>query len=140
MEERINKEKLLKLLSTLKVDKNEFWLLSSSMLMLRGISEDAGDLDLAVTNEGLKQLKSNYNIVYKDDKWFKIADNIECICDGEKDKLKYQPELIEDYYVQNILEYYEYIINSPREKDQKRIPAVEKYMMEKGYSNHVKTR
>lgn len=63
---RMNKSDLLELLSSLKIDKEEFWILSSGALVLRGIYPDAGDLDIAVTNKGLEQVKSNYTIVPKD--------------------------------------------------------------------------
>ena len=56
---RMNKEELLKLLETLKLDIEEFWILSSSALVLRGLFPDAGDLDIAVTDKGLEELKQN---------------------------------------------------------------------------------
>ena len=128
MSERMNKEELLKLLKTLNINKEEYWLLSSSALVLRGIYPDAGDLDIAVTNKGLEELKNNYNVIFKENGWFSISDNIEVICDGEKEKLKYAPEKVGDYYVQNIEEYYEYLCRSEREKDKVRIPIVKEYM------------
>ena len=128
MENRMDKEELLELLSTLKIDKEEFWLLSSSGLVLRNIYPDAGDLDIAVTDKGLQELKQNYNLKFKDNGWFVVSDKIECVCDGSKDKLKFQPEEIDGYYVQNIREYYEYLCNSERKKDKKRIRIVEEYM------------
>ena len=128
MSERMNKEELLKLLKTLNINKEEYWLLSSSALVLRGIYPDAGDLDIAVTNKGLEELKNNYNVIFKENGWFSISDNIEVICDGEKEKLKYAPEKVGDYYVQNIEEYYEFLCSSEREKDKVRIPIVKEYM------------
>ena len=92
------------------------------------MNKNARDLDIAVTNEGLAQLKSNYNMVQKENGWFIVSDNVECICDGEKESLKYQPQRIGDYYVQNIEEYLEYLHNSNREKDKLRIPIVEEYI------------
>ena len=130
MNNRMNKEELLELLKTLKIDKEEFWVLSSSALMLRGIMSDAGDLDIAVTDKGLEQVKQNYDIKFKENGWFIINDKIEGVCDGAKEKLKYQPELVEGYYVQNIHEYYNFISNSTREKDIKRIPLIEEYIKE----------
>ena len=37
MENRMDKEKILKLLETLKISREEFWTLSSTALVLRGI-------------------------------------------------------------------------------------------------------
>ena len=61
--DRMNKEQLIKLIKTIKVDKTEFWLLSSSSLVMRNIYPDAGDLDIAVTEKGLEQLMKNYNLI-----------------------------------------------------------------------------
>lgn len=124
----MNKNDLLTLIETLKIDREEFWILSSSALVLRGIYSNARDLDIAVTNKGLTQLKNNYNMIQKENGWFILFDNVECVCDGEKESLKYQPQKIGDYYVQNIEEYLEYLNNSKREKDRARIPIVEEYV------------
>ena len=141
MDNRMNKEEVLQLLSTLRVDKDEFWLLSSGGLVLRNIYPDAGDLDIAVTDKGLEELKQNYDLKFKDNGWFIVSDKIEGICDGPKDKLKFQPEEINGYYVQNINEYYEYLCNSEREKDKNRIPIVEEYMQNlKSDSNKIRNK
>ena len=124
----MNKEELVKLLETLNVDLEEFWILSSSALVLRGIYPDAGDLDIAVTNKGLEQLKKNYNLIQKKNGWFIVSDKIECVCDGDKEKLIFKPEKVDKYYVQNIIEYYNYLLSSEREKDKQRIPLVKKYI------------
>ena len=59
MEKRMNKEELIKLIESLKVNKEEYWILSSGALVIRGIYQDAGDLDIAVTEKGLQELKNN---------------------------------------------------------------------------------
>lgn len=128
MEKRMNKEELLELLKNLKIDRKEFWVLSSGALVLRDIYDSAGDLDIAVTNIGLQQLKENYNLISKGKGWYIVNDKIECVCDGEMSNLKYMPEKCGDYYVQNIREYLEYLRNSEREKDIQRIPLVENYV------------
>lgn len=121
---RMNKEELLKLLNSLKINKEEFWILSSSALVLRGLFPDAGDLDIAVTDKGLEELNQNYNLKQKENGWYIVNDKIECVCDGPKENLKYQPELVEGYYVQNLEEYYNYLLSSNREKDKLRIDLV----------------
>lgn len=47
----MKKDELLELIKTLKIDKEEFWVLSSGALVLREIYPDAGDLDIAVTKK-----------------------------------------------------------------------------------------
>ncbi len=127
-EKRMNKNELIKLIDTLKIDKNEFWILSSGALVLREIYDDAGDLDIAVTDKGFRELKQNYNLIPKESGFYKVTDKIECVCNGKIENLKYKPELINGYQVQNIYEYYEYLKNSKREKDKLRVPIVEKYL------------
>ena len=131
MEKRMNKEELIKLIKTLKVSKEEFWVLSSGALVLRGIYPDAGDLDIAVTNKEIEELKQNYNLMPKDcglGNFYKVTENVECVCDGNKEELKFQPERVGEFYVQNIYEYLDFLKNSTREKDKKRIPLVEDYI------------
>ena len=128
MNNRMNKEELLKLLSTLKIDRNEFWILSSSSLVMREIFPDAGDLDIAVTNKGLEELKKNYNLNFKERGWFDVSDKIEGVCDGDIKDLKYKLELVDGYQLQNIEEYYNYLLSSEREKDKARIPIVKEYI------------
>ena len=124
----MNKEELLKLIKEIKIDKEEFWVLSSGALVLRDIYDIAHDLDIAVTNEGLEQLHENYNLEEKENGWYKVLDNVECVCDGELENLKYKPEKIGEYYVQNIEEYYNYLISSERQKDKDRISLVKEYI------------
>lgn len=135
MEKRMKKEELLKLINSLKISKEEFWILSSGALVLRGIFPDAGDLDIAVTNKGLEELKQSYNLIPKDcgiENFYTVTDKVECVCDGEKKNLKYQPEKFGNYYVQNIYQYLDFLKSSNREKDRERIKIVEDYI-EKNY-------
>lgn len=126
MEKRMNKDELKELINSLKIDKQEFWVLSSGALVLRNVLEDAGDLDIAVTNKGLEQLKQNYNLKYKPNGWFIINNKIEGVCNGSIKNLEYKPETVENINVQNIVEYYNYLINSDRDKDKARIEIVKK--------------
>lgn len=124
----MTKEQLLELLKTIKVDKEEFWLLSTGALTLRGIYKEARDLDIAVTDKGLEQLNQNYQLKKKENDWYIVTDKIECVCDVKKENLKYQPELVGDYYVQNLQEYLEFLESSSRKKDQDKIEIVKKYI------------
>lgn len=126
--DRMNKEQLIELIKSVKIDKTEFWLLSSSALVMRGIYPDAGDLDIAVTEKGLEQLKQNYNLVPKGNGFYIVTENVECVCDGEIEKLEYKPDLIDGYLCQNIYEYLNYLNSSDREKDKLRILIVEEYI------------
>ena len=125
MEKRMNKSELIKLLESLKLDKNEFWILSSGALVMRDIYPDAGDLDIAVTERGLQELKDNYVLKQKENGWYIVNDKVECVLDTKED---WKIEKYGEYYLQSIDKYYEFLKNSNREKDKARIPLVEEYM------------
>ena len=130
---RMNREEVIELLNTLKINKDEFWVLSSGALVLRDIYDDAGDLDIAVTYKGLEELKNNYNLKEKINGWYIVSNKVECVCDGNIEKLKYKPEKLDcGYQVQNIFEYLEYLKLSSREKDKARIHIVEEYIKNEG--------
>ena len=127
MEKRMNKEQLLELLNTLKISREEFVILSSSALILRGIYESCGDLDIAVTKKGLEELNKHYLLKQKDNGWYIVNDKIECIVDSMKNK----KEKLDIYYVQDIYDYLKFLEESDREKDKLRIPLIKKYINER---------
>lgn len=118
----VNKKELEKLISTLKIEKSEYWILSSASLVLRGIYDSAADLGLAVIEKGLKQLKENYNLVQKENGWYIVNDKVECVFDTKE---PYKIEKFGEYYLKDIYVYYNFIKNSNGEKDKKRIPLIE---------------
>ena len=127
MEKRMNKEELLELLSTLKISKEEFVILSSAALMLRGIYDSCGDLDIAVTEKGLAELNNNYLLKQKDNGWYIVNDKVECILNSMENK----KEKLDKYYVKDICDYLKFLEESNREKDKLRIPIVKQYIKDK---------
>ena len=125
MEKRMNKEELIELIESLKIDSEEFWILSSGALVLRGLYPDAGDLDIAVTEKGLQQLRENYNLIGKANGWYIVNDKVECILDTKE---PWKIEKWGEYNLQSIEKYYEFLKDSNREKDKARIPLIEEYM------------
>lgn len=125
MKKRMNKEELIKLIESLKLNKNEYWILSSGALVIRGIYPDAGDLDIAVTEKGLEELKKNYNLKEKGEGWYTVSDEIECVLDT---KDEWKVEGFGEYNLQSIEAYYDFLKRSVREKDKARIPLVVEYM------------
>lgn len=125
MEKRMNKKELIELIESLKLDRNEFLIISSGALVIRGIYPDAGDLDIAVTEKGLQELKKNYNLKAKGNGKYIVNDKIECILDTNGD---WKIEKYGDYNLQSIEKYYEYLKGSTREKDKARIPLIEEYI------------
>lgn len=125
MEKRMNKKELIELIENLKINKDEYWILSSSALVMRDIYPDAGDLDIAVTQKGLEELMENYNLIKKENGWYIVNDKVECVLDIKED---WKIEKIGDYNLESIKKYYDYLIQSDREKDKLRIPLVEDYI------------
>lgn len=125
MENRMNKKELIDLLESLKIDKEEYWIISSGALVLRGIIKDAGDLDLAVTEKGLEELSNNYNLIKKGNGWEIENYRVECFLDT-KESWKIEKYLT--YQLEDINKYYKYLLESERDKDKLRIPLVEEYI------------
>lgn len=110
----MKKIELLKLVDDLKLDKKDFWVLSSGSLVIRELLEEANDLDIAVTKEGLEKLKETFNLKQKENGWYIVSDDIECVED------EFESFKVEDYEgvnLQNLEVYYEYLKTSTREKD-----------------------
>lgn len=127
----MDKKEILEIISSLKIDKEEFYILSTSALILRGIYNKANDIDISVTDAGLNQLMNSYNLKKKNNGFYEVNEKVECICDGAKEDRKYNPELINGYYVQNIYEYLEYLENTKRKKDKEKYLLVKKYVNSK---------
>ena len=125
MENRMNKQELIELIESLKIDKEEMCILSTGALVLRDLFDSAGDLDIAVTEKGLEELKQNFNLIQKPNGWYIVNDKIECVVDTKED---WKIEKMDGYNLESIQKYYEFLVNSEREKDKARIPLVEEYM------------
>ena len=121
MEKRMKKDELTELIKSLQIDNDEFWVLSSSALVMRGLFPDAGDLDIAVTEKGLEQLQENFNLVQKPNGWYIVNDKVECVLDIKED---WKIEKCEDYNLESLEKYFEYLKTSEREKDKIRYEIV----------------
>ena len=123
MSRRMSKEDLLELIKSLKIDPNEFWVISSSALVLRNLFLDAGDLDIAVTEKGLEQLNINFDLKQKESGWFIVNDKTECVLDTKED---WKLEKCGDYYLESLTKYFDYLKQSKREKDKIKYEIVKK--------------
>ena len=121
--DRMKKEELIKLIESLGIDSEEFMVLSSSSLVMRGLFEDAGDLDIAVTKKGLEQLKEKFNVINTHGDWYQVNERCECVLD---DTIENQREKVGNYYLQDLRCYRDFLVNSDRPKDKIRLEIVDK--------------
>ena len=126
----MNKKELIELINTLDLPFEEFVVLSSGGLVLRGIMENANDLDLAVTEKGFEILNKKYDLIEKGNNLYQVNDKVECMLVNMKGK----KERVGDYFLQEINDYFNYLKTSEREKDKIRIPLVKSYI--KNCENH----
>lgn len=122
---RMNKEELIELIESLDIDYEEFWILSSSALVLRDLFKDAGDLDIAVTEKGLEQLKTKYSLKQKENGWYIVNDKVECVVD---EKMPYNIEKNGKYNLESLPKYFKYLEKSNREKDKIKYEIVKKQL------------
>ena len=120
----MNKIEIIELAKSLGISNEDFVMLSSSGLVIRDILENAGDLDIAVTQKGLEELHKKYSLKQKDNGWYIVNDNVECVLDDMEGK----KEKIGEFYLHEINDYLDYLESSNREKDKLRIPLVKEYI------------
>lgn len=128
MEKRMNKEELVNLIESLKISTDEFCILSTSALVLRGLFQDAGDLDIAVTEKGLQELKNNYDLKRKENGWYVVNDKVECVLDTKED---WKIEKVGKYNLESLQKYFEYLKTSIREKDKIKYEIVKTELMKR---------
>ena len=121
----MNKEEIIDLVESLDIDYNEFWILSTGALVLRGLWDKANDLDIAVTEKGLKELQSKYNLIQKENGFYIVNDMVECVQDTKDD---YKVEKVGKYYLQSLEYYYEYLDSTKRDKDKEKYKIVKKIL------------
>ena len=113
------KEEIIRQIDKLGIERDEFWVVGSASLVLRGLFRSADDIDIAFTESGFEILKTKYDVIYLGNNgcdWYKINDIIECCVDEKNiDKV----DEFEPYNLLNLNYYYEnFLKDSDREKDQ----------------------
>ncbi|MBR2745036.1 MAG: hypothetical protein IKE01_07085 [Clostridia bacterium] len=125
----MNKEELIEYIESLDLPTEEFYILSSGCLVLYGLRDVAGDLDICVTPKlgkilmeryGIKEGSSNQNNFYHVSDKLEFVINDELVCD----KLgKYQVQRLED-----MLKYKK---ARQMKRDLEDVANIERYLAEK---------
>ena len=123
----MNKEELFELASTLDISKEEYSILSGGALVSHGLREQTNDLDIDITQNGFELLKKKFNIklINEEKKHYKVSDKIECFL---VDKLESNIVFIDNYPCESLISIYNFKKKMNREKDQKDILAIEKFL------------
>ena len=126
----MKKVELLNLLEKLNFPKDEYYVLSGASLVLRGIREEASDLDLCISEELFNQIEDKYELT--DDKknecgFYKIHDNLEVVVNKKE---KFKMEEGEKYNLEDLKTILDFKIKRNKPKDQKDIENIKKYLEE----------
>lgn len=122
----MNKNELLKLVDSLNMPKTEYYILSSGSLLLYGLREKAGDLDLCVSNELFDKLKIKFNLRQPNEYGFyQISKDIEIIPSNKDD---FKMTIKDNYPVEDLKTILKFKQERNTPKDQKDIENIIKYL------------
>ena len=124
----MNKEQLLNLIESLNLPKSEYYILSSGVLLLYGVREKAGDLDLCVSPSLFETLKKQFNLT--DDKrnscgFYAITDDVEIVVNEKSD---FERTFKDGYPVQTLESILAFKKNRCAPKDIPDIAQIERYL------------
>lgn len=126
----MNKEQLISKLEELNFPIGDYYLLSSGCLMLYGMREEIGDIDLCISKELFDEIKEKYNLT-EDKKnecgFYKVNDYLEVVV-NPKDTLKY--DIKDGYPVEKLTTILDFKLKRNKEKDQKDIINIQNYLKE----------
>lgn len=126
----MNKEYIEELLRELNIMDGEYYVVGSSAMVIRGIREVAGDLDLCMTEKALEELKTRYNVEKTDKGYnnlYKINDEIEFFVDPKE---KFNVEYAHGWPLEDIHVLLDFKLKRNAEKDQQDIINIRKYLEE----------
>ncbi len=124
----MKKIELLNLLKELNFPKDEYYVLSGASLVLRGIREEANDLDLCISEELFNQIKDKFNLIQEKKNecgFYKINDNLEIVVDKKDD---FKMEIGKKYNLEDLQTILDFKIKRNKPKDKEDIENIKKYL------------
>lgn len=124
----MKKIELLNLLKELNFPKDEYYVLSGASLVLRGIKEEANDLDLCISKELFNHIKNKFNLTDERKNecgFYKINDNLEIVVDKKEN---FKMEIGEKYNLENLQTILDFKIKRNKPKDKDDIENIKKYL------------
>ena len=116
----MNKEELIKLIENLNLPKDEYYILSSGVLVLYGLRDLAGEL--------FNSLKEKYNIKEEDKNscgFYKLNDLVEVVVENKKN---FTRDFKDGYPVETLERILKFKKKVNRPKDQRDIIKLEEYL------------
>lgn len=124
----MKKIELLNLLEELDFPKDEYYVLSGASLVLRGIKEEANDLDLCISAKLFNQIKDKFNLTDERKNecgFYKINDNLEIVVDKKED---FKMEIGEKYNLEDLQTILDFKLKRNKPKDKDDIENIKKYL------------
>ena len=124
----MKKIELLNLLKELNFPKDEYYVLSGASLVLRGIKDEANDLDLCISEELFNQIKDKFNLTNERKNecgFYKINNNLEIVVDKKED---FKMEIGEKYNLEDLQTILDFKIKRNLPKDKKDMDNIKKYL------------
>lgn len=124
----MNKEELLKLVESLNIPKDEYYILGGGSLVMFGIKETTSDLDLCVSDELFAKLKEEYNLDENDKNecgFYQISDIIEIIPNSKEE---FTAQEIDGYKVEELKRILEFKKKRNTQKDKPYIEKITQYL------------
>lgn len=126
----MNKASIEENLRELNIMEGEYYVVGSSAMVIRGIREVAGNLDLCMAEKALNELKTRYDVQKTDkgyDNLYKINDEIEFFVDPKE---KFNVEYAHGWPLEDIHVLLDFKLKRNAEKDQADIINIRKYLEE----------
>lgn len=126
----MKKEEYLKIVDTLNLDKNEYCIISGGVMLMYGLREETGDIDLKVLPKLYEKIKQKYTLT-KSPKYsylYELGENIElAVLDFSSEDVVW----IDGYPVESIEKQLEWKLANHRVKDEADIRKIQEYLKTK---------
>ena len=126
----MNKEEYLRIVDSLKLDKNDYCIIASGSLLMHNLTDYCNDVDLKVSKELFDELMNKYHMRQSDryDYVYELSNNIDVNCRNfNKDNI----EFVDGYPVEKLEINLEWMIANKRDKDKEKIKIIKEYLENK---------
>lgn len=127
----MNKKDFVKLIDSLELPNEEFYILGGGSLLMYGIRENANDLDLCISEELFENLKIEGRIDLNSKNecgFYKINDFVEVVVNEKKN---FEFDVIDGYKVEKLEKILKFKESRNKEKDCNDILKIREYLMNK---------